>query len=366
MSHNVCDRLLPTRRQPQFDPSHGGAGRLIRTGSRSEPTPPEANLAAADVPDPSSALLKPTEYPSYKHAEATYAIKGNNIVYSPNSWLHDGASGSESYMREFAQAIFPSHNRGGWVLMLRAYFDRSELTPGVVAVGGFLYNSDGWVRFEKNWNEVLSSEGVKCFHMTDLETRQDEFGRGWEDPKRRKVFLRRLIGVIGSIKPLAVSSGMLTTDYEALSESQKRRIGSHPYVWCAIDAVTEAMKWVRDHSNSVAPIACVLDIGDKGKGEVLDTLTAAKQQNRDFDKYLNSVSFEKKTNMVPLQAADFFAYETAKQLLRIANLDSRDIRKSLGRLLRGRVMDVIGHYVDAKSLRWLAGSEGVASSSDAV
>ncbi len=217
--------------------------------------------------------------------------KGNNILDSPVDWLHDRIGEPESYVREFARAVFPSHVRSRWVLMLRAYFDRSELPSGVVAVGGFLCNTDRWMRFEKSWRGVLASEGVSCFHMTNLETRQGEFATGWEDPRRRKVFIRRLIGVIGSIKPLAVSAGMLVADYRALSARQRRKIGSHPYVWCAIDEVTTTMKWAKDHTNPPASFACVLEMGDEGKGQVLDALTAAKQQNHDFDKFLHSSAY---------------------------------------------------------------------------
>lgn len=249
--------------------------------------------------------------------------------------------------------------------MLRAYFDRSELA-GVVAVGGFLCNTDRWKRFERNWREVLASEDVSCFHMTDFETRQGEFKTGWEDPRRRRVFIRRLIGVIGSIKPLAISTGMLIADYKTLSESQRRKIGSHPYVWCAIDAIVVTMKWVRDHIRPAASIACVLETGDEGKGQVLDALTVVKQRNPDFDQFLHSVSFKKKTDMLPLQAADFFAYETAKHLLRIAGLDQREMRRSARRLLSGRVLDVVGHWVDAKRLKWLVGDDEAASSSGGV
>lgn len=239
-------------------------------------------------------------------------------------------------------------------ILLEAYFDRSELRAGVVAVGGFLCSISRWSRFERNWGEVLSWYGVSCFHMTDFENSRGEFS-GW--PKqRRKVFIRRLIGVIGDIRPLAVGTGMLNADHKALSDAQRRKIGSNPYVWCAINSAIQTIKWLRSKRPD-AKVACIFEAGDEGATEVMGALNAARERNEEFRVLLNAVRFENKNTTTPLQAADFFAYETAKQLLRNVGLDQREMRKSIRRLLEGRVLDAIGHYVDAKSIRWLTGDE---------
>jgi hypothetical protein len=62
----------------------------------------------------------------------------------------------------------------------------------------------------------------------------------------------------------------------------------------------------------------------------------------EFDRRLAGWSFEKKTNMWGLQAADICAYETAKQVLRNLKIDERGTRKSLLRLLKRT--EHIGRY----------------------
>ena len=196
--------------------------------------------------------------------------------------------------------------------------------------------------------------------MTDFENRWGEF-KGWPD-ERRKAFLRRLIGVIGSIKPLAVGAAMRVPDHASLCESQKLLVGSKPYVWCAIRSAILAMKWV-EQQGSDASVACLFEAGDEGSGEVLEALTVAKKRHAGFDRRLRLTVFVEKKEP-PLQAADFFAYETAKQVLRNIGADQRDVRKSLRRLLGGRIADVVGDYVSKETLMQMVGKPVAVSPSD--
>ncbi len=279
-----------------------------------------------------------------------------NVTYPDRAQANDVWRGS--YLRDFAQAVFSSCFEGErWILMLRAYFDRSELfkPEGVVAVAGYLSPAEGWIDFEKRWREVLSDCRIRCFHMTDFEAGQGEF-LGWSKVKKLDC-IKRLLGIINRTVAFGGAASVRTADYVAVPDADRK---PPVYAFCATQAVVQVMRWIRDRRRSAAPVACVFELGDEGAGAITDALNSAKRRYSEFDKRLWSVSFESKMNMVPLQAADLLAYETAKQVLRNTGLDQRPIRKSLKRLLTRT--EHAGIYFDAKKLRELfVGDEGASA-----
>ena len=68
---------------------------------------------------------------------------------------------------------------------MRAYFDRSQLfSPAdVVAVGGFMTGIPRWRHFEREWRKVLDRYGIKVFHMTEFETRHEQYAT-WSNEQR--------------------------------------------------------------------------------------------------------------------------------------------------------------------------------------
>jgi hypothetical protein len=218
------------------------------------------------------------------------------------------------------------------VSRLRAYFDRSEVPKyGAVAVAGWLLSVEHWGRFEENWREVLRSFGVSRLHMAEYESGHGEF-RGWP-PENKKVFMRRLIGVLRQAGPLGVSVGLLRSDFEStLSEAQRRIVSA--YGLCAVHAIGGMMRWVKD-KGSREPIAFVFETGDVGAGQITSAIAKARRDNTEFDQHIDSLDFERKENAVwGLEAADFLAYEAAKHLPRLVGLDPMSPRRSLLRLLK--------------------------------
>lgn len=90
----------------------------------------------------------------------------------------------------------------------------------------------------------------------------------------------------------------------------------------------------------------MFEAGDEGAGHLAVQLRK-EQESGIFAGRIVQVSFESK-QVGALQAADFAAYETTKQLVRTIGADERAMRKSLEALV-GRV-PYVAEYFDSRSM----------------
>jgi hypothetical protein len=96
---------------------------------------------------------------------------------------------------------------------LSAYFDASgkEGFP-FITIAGAVSPIKKWIRFERDWSEILETHDVTEFHATDFAASLGEY-KGWKgDKTRRSGFLRKLIAVL---KKNTNKLFTLTVDMEA-------------------------------------------------------------------------------------------------------------------------------------------------------
>ena len=243
--------------------------------------------------------------------------------------------------------------------MFRAYFDRSELgaPADVVAVSGYLSAEEHWAAFERAWNQTLNEFGVDTFHMTEFECRLGSF-KGWEQARRTEL-LSRLIDLIANHALVAIGAALVVADYNALEPAEQARLG-RPYVMCGLKAVADTLRWIDERiDRAVAtgewkvtergkrvPVEFVFEAGDEGAGELAELLRN-EQESGMFAGRIMRVSFEPK-QVGALQAADFAAYETTKQLVRTIGADERTTRKSLEALVER--VPYVAEYFDRRSM----------------
>jgi hypothetical protein len=226
-------------------------------------------------------------------------------------------------------------------VMLRAYFDRSELiAPApVLAVGGYVSSDEAWANFESAWKDVLDKFGVSMFHMTEFECRHREF-KEWPNDKRI-AFIGELIELVHLHAMAGVAAAIAIEVYRALVDEDQRALG-HPYVMCGLKAVADTLRWVDDviarnvatgeweitEAGKSVSIEFVFESGDDGAVE-LERQLQIEQESGAFAGRIAKVSFLNKRGVGALQVADFAAYETTKQLVRTIGSDERPTRRSL-------------------------------------
>jgi hypothetical protein len=225
--------------------------------------------------------------------------------------------------------------------MFRAYFDRSELgkPAPVMAVSGYLSSDDEWAKFEPAWRRVLDAFGVEMFHMTEFECRLHPF-ESWTNETRVNL-LKQLLGLVSLHTMAGIGAGILMDDYSGLSGDDQKLLG-HPYAMCGLKAVADTFRWIDDliedkvvkgewaraEKAASVPVEFVFESGDEGAGELDEQLKKEAAAGKFAGRILRW-RFENKRGVGALQAADFAAYETTKQLVRTIGADERAMRKSM-------------------------------------
>jgi hypothetical protein len=226
--------------------------------------------------------------------------------------------------------------------MISAYFDESGTDrPKATAlvVGGYVGPASLWSAFSQIWAGVLAREGVSAYHATDLEFPCHQEFEGWE-LARAIQFRQALIDafVIPADCPLA--AGIRYTDFER--DEQLKGIVRSPYTLCAMYCVLNAVDWARA-SGYGEPLVFVFEKGGPAPGELTDFMDALSET----EPLVTTPAFRDRRRVLPLQAADFNAYESWKHFEnRFVGGIKRDTRKSVLAALQSGMRDDGLYFLD--------------------
>lgn len=222
--------------------------------------------------------------------------------------------------------------------VLRVYFDESgtHKGSGALVVAGYLANDRLWDRFDTEWSNLLRREGLAAFHMTDCENLRGEF-RGWDESRRRRV-VQTVTAIIRRCTWFRIAAAVNLADYQ--SAASLLRDSLSPYSFCVNECLKRIRRWADERAVD-SRIAYVFEQGSPFQGDVNDTMRMAMSDPGLKERYrIGSWVFSDKRDLLPLQAADVYAYECWKELtnrILVADPDQRrDRRKSLSELLRDK------------------------------
>jgi Protein of unknown function (DUF3800) len=198
---------------------------------------------------------------------------------------------------------------GGVLGMFAAYFDESysDKAPRILVVAGYMAPIEQWGRFEAEWREFLQKfEVSNPFHMTDFMAGRGQFS-GWSQKKQDEC-IYDYISLIRRRTHLRLSVGFDLSVYETAMADFKEQIG--PYAFCVFEWMQEAERFM-DKYQIVGPIAYVFESGSGFGGQIFDTMVWVKRRRQLRERYrLGSFTFADKRQVLPLQAADIFAWES--------------------------------------------------------
>lgn len=240
--------------------------------------------------------------------------------------------------------------------MLKVFIDESGThnRSAIVVAGGYVASLEDWNEFEREWNELLSRNGARCFHRVDLERLGGEFARrrGWSDERRNEV-LYAANQIIRRRTEAGRGGALVRAAFEEIMPPLVRRFYGSAYGWLVQECAIGFGHWAKDH-DLVAPTEYVLEAGARGRRNVEEMLAALSVDHRVQGLIqIGDWRFAGKTE-APLQAADFFAYEVYRVFGdRLANKGrSQPVRPSAMSLLRP-VVDQVNFWDAAKFSRWL-------------
>lgn len=176
-----------------------------------------------------------------------------------------------------------------------AYFDDSGHPDdqAAVVVAGFIASEANWLLFEREWKEYLDRESIDVFHTTDFMN-----CKVWPQHKKEAI-LRRLVTTIQirTIRP--IGHAVLIADYREVNDQYafEECIGT-PYALAGRTVAKSLNNWKRKHPED--KLLIFFEDGTKHKGDFIDVM------ERDG---LPCPAFLKKSEAVPLQAADWLAWE---------------------------------------------------------
>ena len=215
----------------------------------------------------------------------------------------------------------------GWnweeVLMgMTAAFDASgdESSQLIIVVAGFISSAGDWVDFSKRWTERLQEDGISYMHMKEFAHSVGQFSSGWKGDKgRRNALLGDLMNIIKSntyrkFGVVVVNETFRKTVSAKIQEDWHLNAYSLAGRGCA-KGVNE---WATEERYK-GPIDLVFEEGDAGASLLHKRLVEDGYQAPIFKPKKNRLTPQGilLPAFVPLQAADFLAYELFLEVTRM-------------------------------------------------
>lgn len=234
-----------------------------------------------------------------------------------------------------------------WVAVIRGFFDDSgkENNPSsrAVCMAGYLLGDFNIGAFVQSWNMLLMRYGISWVHMKDLMYDQDEYKPlKWYWPKKKRV-IESFAALINSFQLVGFGVAIDAESWREIPKEITDREGNAQQ-FCFL----RIMKLVKQRVALVSPDDYVSVIFDCDKEftpvrfqRYLDILDADREAKRVF----RSFAIADPKTFIPLQAADFLAWETRKEIIRkTEGLSSRPEFEVLLKTLPEFPQDYIGEF----------------------
>lgn len=240
-------------------------------------------------------------------------------------------------------------------MIFRGYFDDAgKLSdPGSISVviAGFIGKMDLWERLYALWQPILDRNGLRYFSGKECEHGNGEFDKvredRWKLPSERWSVRTELASSIVSTGIQPFVSGVVSSDFRALSATDKRRLGT-AFSVAAQTLVVIVAKWANEN-HVYERFPYLFESGSEGYGEFSRVFNQVMKHDIKRDQYrMESCALVGK-ECIGAQAADLIASEYAHCMKSVINKDSLGFdRPSVIELER---LKVVAKYHNTKSLK---------------
>jgi hypothetical protein len=243
--------------------------------------------------------------------------------------------------------------------MFTLYCDDSgtHAESNIAIAGCYIGTVEQWKQVQRNWNEINEKEKFGVFHMADFVARKQQFASPeWQDQAKRNRTLEKLVNVITTRVEFGIAAAVVKSAYDAIvPEDMRPRLGKNHYTFAIKMCVAFLEKW-REECGYTAPMQYVFDRLSKGRGDINEAFevvaTGGADAIRRYGVYEHGWSFQSKSVVTQLQAADIWAYENYRYAVDrfFPPIEQRkDLRESY-RILRTQVPRVVVRYLNEESL----------------
>jgi hypothetical protein len=196
----------------------------------------------------------------------------------------------------------------GLFALLTCYFDDAGgADHGYTAVAGWIASVEQWEGFTEDWQGLLSEYGLESFTMKDCAQWKGAFKCWCED--QRKPFIRRACQILKTHVQYGFASIVQHAEYRRVNEAYTLRdYTKSEYALAGITAVGAANDWAAKNRPGV-PMECIFHQGTKGHGGLSDLML---EELKFTPIFRSACEQEGPRPVIPLQVADFLAYEVRK------------------------------------------------------
>ena len=205
-----------------------------------------------------------------------------------------------------------------------AYFDESYGRADAYAVAGYVAPVEQWTEFAREWNALGDQEGFTVLHKSLLETNVSGSEFEWAElnkeqkAAKKKRLNSRACGIIKRRVNAGFAAAVTKSvwDRQVKASRWARSLGESFYAAGVYICLNLVSLWAEEF-NRTSPILYIFENGAQGKEEARQLIEEFKSTAHLRKRHLiHDYAFEdkKQPNFVPLQAADFLAYESYRQL----------------------------------------------------
>jgi hypothetical protein len=180
---------------------------------------------------------------------------------------------------------------------------------GFIVVAGYLSTYEKWIAFTIKWNLLLATYDLPYFHMKEFAHSTGPFAKWAKDEEHRKRFLSKAAGIISEHVERSFACIVEFDSFDKINQQYELNdIAGVPYSLAGRSCVAKAAMHL-----PALDANFVFDDGDEGRGELMRIMSRDGypmpifRPSRDIIKKGKTIK-----GIVPLQAADFAAYEVRK------------------------------------------------------
>lgn len=221
-------------------------------------------------------------------------------------------SARHSAVQHLAWAVWLNHDPATcWMVTLAAYFDASGHQAGnsPIVIAALIAPEKKWLRFERDWKNMLTGSGIPYLHMKDFAHSRTpyEFLKG--DKKKRDQIIAAVCRAIKPINKIIAYHVPPSAFKEANARYMLEPFWEGAYTLAATACAQSVRRWTRENYSG-QPVKYFIESGDQGQARSIELIKQVGVQLIPLPKQ----DADTGDWFAPFQAADFVAYELAKEI----------------------------------------------------
>jgi Protein of unknown function (DUF3800) len=214
--------------------------------------------------------------------------------------------------------------------MFTVHLDESYGAANAYAVAGYVATVEQWKEFEREWNQLCEEVNVRYIHKEELEHLWGEFRYAQDWPKEEQKQLQikvnsRACGILLRRVNAGFGAAVCKSDWIAADKGRWASTLGESFYAAGVFACFRLIATWMEAFNRNEPMRYILEAGAEGRREVEAMLKLAENSPEAMamsrmggwsfeykkDRVIKNVTYHR---VVPLQAADFLAYEIYRHM----------------------------------------------------